>query len=173
MKKTIFIFALLISTPGFTQNSTIDNLVADFERNKVMTLTYIDAMPEDQFGFKPTEGVRTFAEQMLHLAQGTIRLSANGSGEVPVYADKNIEKEAAFQSKTEVRRIVTESFDFVIAGLQNMDAGTLDEAVIRGPFNVSRIGWIQKASEHMAHHRGQCAIYLRLKGITPPEYKLF
>jgi len=173
MKKIIFICAFVFSTLGFSQNTTIDNLVTDFERNKTMTLTYIDAMPEDQFDFKPTEGVRTFAEQMLHLAQGTIRLSANGSGEPPIYGDKNIEKEAAFQSKTEVKRLVTESFDFAIAGLQNMDDSKLEEAVERGPFNVSRIGWIQKASEHMVHHRGQCAIYLRLKGITPPDYKLF
>jgi len=24
---------------------------------------------------------------------------------------------------------------------------------------------------HMAHHRGQAEVYLRLKGITPPPYK--
>ncbi|MBT8185187.1 MAG: DinB family protein [Eudoraea sp.] len=173
MKKSILICALFVSALCTAQNAIIDNLITDFERNKAMTLTYIDAMPEDQFGFKPTDSVRTFAEQLLHLAQGTIRLSANGSGEVPLYADKNIEKEAAFQTKTEVRRIVTESFDFAIAGLQNMDPAMLDEAVVRGPFTVTRIGWIQKAGEHLVHHRGQCAIYLRLKGITPPQYKLF
>lgn len=173
MKKAVFICALLICASGFSQNTTIDKLIADFERNKAMTLTYIDAMPEDQFGFKPTDSVRSFAEQMLHGAQGTIRLSANGTGEAPIYADQNIEKEALYQSKTEVKRIVAESFDFVIAGLQNMDASTVDQTVERGPFNVSRIGWIQKAAEHQVHHRGQCAIYLRLKGITPPEYKLF
>ena len=173
MQKTILICAVLISTLGIAQNSSITNLIADFERNKTMTLSYIEAMPEDQFNFKPTDAVRSFAQQMLHLAQGTIRLSANGSGEAPIYSEKNLEEEAAFQSKSEVRRLVIESFDFAIAGLQNMDPAKIDEAVVRGPFNVSRIGWIQKAAEHLAHHRGQCAIYLRLKGITPPQYKLF
>jgi uncharacterized damage-inducible protein DinB len=173
MRKTIYIFALLISTLGIAQNTTIDNLVADFERGKTLSLAYIEAMPEDQFSFKPTEGSRSFAEQMLHGAQGTIGLAANGTGEVAIYKDMNIEKEAAFHTKSEVRRLVTESFDFAIAGIQNMDPSKLEEIVVRGPFTVSRLGWIQKANEHAGHHRGQCAIYLRLKGITPPDYKLF
>ena len=173
MKKTIYILTLLISAIGLSQNTTIDNLVADFERSKTMSLAYIEAMPEDQFGFKPTEGGRSFAEQMLHGAQGTIGLSANGTGEIAIYKDMNIEKEAAFHTKSEVRRLVSESFDFAIAGIQNMDASKLDEIVVRGPFKVSRLGWIQKANEHVGHHRGQAAIYLRLKGITPPQYQLF
>lgn len=173
MKKTIFLFVCLISTLAYTQNTTIDNLVADFERSKTMSLAYIDAMPEDQFGFKPSEGGRSFAEQMLHGAQGTIGLAANGTGEAPIYKGVNIEKEASFHTKSEVRRLVSESFDFAIAGIQNMDASKLDEVVERGPFKVTRLGWIQKANEHAGHHRGQCAIYLRLKSITPPEYKLF
>ncbi len=173
MKKIITSTLLLLGFITFAQNATLDNLVADFERSKAMSLEYIDAMPEDQYNFKPTEGVRTFAEQMLHGAQGTIGLAANGTGEAPIYGDINIEKEEGFQTKSEVRRIVAESFDFAIAGIQNMDPAKLDEVVVRGPYNVTRLGWIQKANEHVGHHRGQCAIYLRLKGITPPTYKLF
>jgi len=173
MKKTILLFSCLIGTLGFAQNATIDHLVADFERSKAMSLEYIEAMPEDQFNYKPTEGVRTFAAQMLHGAQGTIRLAANGTGEAPIYGDINIEQEASFQTKSEVRRIVAESFDFTIAGIQNMNPSKFDEVVVRGPYNVTRLGWIQKANEHVGHHRGQCAIYLRMQGITPPAYKLF
>jgi uncharacterized damage-inducible protein DinB len=32
---------------------------------------------------------------------------------------------------------------------------------------------LAKAFEHQTHHRGQCTIYLRLKGIAPPREKLF
>ncbi len=173
MKKTILLFSCLMGVLSYAQNATIDNLVADFERSKAMSLEYIDAMPEDQFNYKPTESVRTFAEQMLHGAQGTIGLAANGTGEAAIYGDVNIEQEASFQSKSEVRRIVAESFDFAIAGIQNMDPSKFEEVVVRGPYNVTRLGWIQKANEHVGHHRGQCAIYLRMKGITPPAYKLF
>jgi uncharacterized damage-inducible protein DinB len=173
MKKLILFFVCTTATVLSAQNATIDMLVADFERSKAMSLEYIDAMPEDQFNYKPTEGVRTFAAQMLHGAQGTIGLSANGTGEAAIYGETNIEQEASFQSKSEVRRIVAESFDFAITGIQNMDPSKLSEVVVRGPYKVTRLGWIQKANEHAGHHRGQCAIYLRMQGITPPAYKLF
>ena len=82
MKRILLSMALVVSSIPLlqAQNSTIDALVADYERAKAMTLAYIDAMPEDKYSFKPTDEVRTFSEQMLHLAQGTIGLSANGTG---------------------------------------------------------------------------------------------
>lgn len=176
MKRNIFLLLTLIGIGIFNapaQNATIDQLLADFERSKAMSLEYIEAMPEDKFDFKPTEGSRTFAAQMLHAAQGTIGLSANGTEEPRIYSDINLENEAAFQTKSEVRRIVTESFDFAIEGIKKMDPGLLDEVVVRGPYEVTRMGWLRKANEHAGHHRAQCAVYLRLQGITPPAYKLF
>ncbi|MBT8285284.1 MAG: DinB family protein [Flavobacteriaceae bacterium] len=173
MKKFLLLFTCMTVISITAQNTTIEGLVADFERSKAMSLEYIDAMPEDKFDFKPTESVRSFAAQMLHGAQGTIGLAANGTGEARIYSDINIEEQEAFHTKSEVRRIVEESFDFAINGIQNMDPAKFDEVVVRGPYNVTRLGWIQKANEHVGHHRGQCAIYLRLQGITPPAYKLF
>ncbi len=173
MKKFFLFFACLTVISGAAQNSTLKDLIADFERSKTMSLEYIEAMPEDKFNFKPSEGSRTFAAQMLHLAQGTIGLTSNGTGATPIYGDMNIEQEVAFHTKSEVRRLVTESFDFALENIKNMDPGLFDEIVVRGPFKVTRLGWIQKANEHAGHHRGQCAVYLRLQGITPPSYKLF
>jgi hypothetical protein len=37
---------------------------------------YIEAMPEDALGFKPTPEIRSFAEQMLHLAGGNYMFAA-------------------------------------------------------------------------------------------------
>ncbi|NJN43012.1 MAG: hypothetical protein HC811_13085 [Flammeovirgaceae bacterium] len=37
----------------------------------------------------------------------------------------------------------------------------------------SRAVGIGKAFEHQTHHRGQTTIYIRLKGIAPPNEKLF
>jgi uncharacterized damage-inducible protein DinB len=34
-----------------------------------------------------------------------------------------------------------------------------------------KIGAARVVMSHMAHHRGQAEVYLRLKGITPPEYQ--
>ncbi len=173
MKHFYLLFIGLIGLTATAQNPTIDNLVADFERGKALSLAYVDAMPEDKFSFKPTPEILSFAGQMLHTAMGTFGLSSNGSGAQNPYAGKNLMEDESLHSKTEVRRLLEESFDFAIAGVKSMDPAQFEEIVERGPFKVSRLGWIHKAKEHINHHRGQSAIYLRLAGVTPPQYKLF
>ncbi|MDH3710807.1 MAG: DinB family protein [Cyclobacteriaceae bacterium] len=172
--KTIFSVAVcFLSLNAMAQDATKDALIADYERSKAMTLAYIEAMPEDKFDFKPSPESMSFADQMLHIAQGTIGLSANGTGAERIYADVKLTEDPAFKTKGEVTRLVTEAMDFAIKGINEMDGTTFGEVVERGPFKVTRLGWIQKANEHTGHHRGQCASYLRQAGVTPPQYKLF
>ena len=169
-------YLLFICLGGFlatAQNSTIDHLVADFERGKALSLAYVDAMPEDQFNFKPTPETMSFAEQMLHTAMGTFGLSSNGSGTQNPYAGKNLMQDENMHSKAEVRRLLEESYDYAIAGIKGMDPAQFEEVVERGPFKVTRLGWMHKTKEHINHHRGQTAVYLRLAGVTPPQYQLF
>jgi uncharacterized damage-inducible protein DinB len=173
MKHFISLVLLFSLTTLLAQNPTAEALLADFERGKALSLAYIDAMPEEAFDFRPGEGSRSFAEQWLHVAQGMIGLSANGTGAEKIYPDQNLEKTPEFQSKPEVRRLVSESFDFAIAGIKNLDPSTYQEVVVRGPFKVTRVNWVRKAKEHTDHHRGQTAVYLRVKGIIPPQYQLF
>ena len=173
MKHLYLLFIFLIGSLATAQNPTIDNLVIDFERGKALSLAYVDAMPEDQFAFKPTPEIMSFAEQMLHTAMGTFGLSSNGSGAQNPYGGKNLMQDESMHSKAEVRRVLEESFDFAIAGVKSMDPAQFEEIIERGPFKVTRLGWIHKTKEHINHHRGQTAVYLRLAGVTPPQYQLF
>jgi uncharacterized damage-inducible protein DinB len=157
----------------FNSDSLRAALVKDWERARAYTKEYLDAMPEDGINFKATPDIRSFAEQMLHMAQGTIGLSANGTGRERIYAGKNLEKSDEFKNKAALTKVVMESYDFAIEGIKTMDVSKFDEIVKRGNFEVTKLGWIMKAFEHQTHHRGQCTIYLRLKGVTPPNEKLF
>ena len=172
MKNYLVLSLVLFISPIIAQNATIDHLVADFERGKALSLAYIEAMPEDQFDYKPDEEALSFASQMLHMAQGTAGLASNGTGADRLFAD-DLSADKANHSKSEVKRLTEESFDYVIRTVKEMDPATFDEVVERGPFKVTRLGWVQKAKEHLSHHRGQTAVYLRLVGVKPPQYKLF
>ncbi|MBW0163198.1 MAG: DinB family protein [Sediminibacterium sp.] len=180
MKKTIMISCILIffcSTVGIAQTVAPDSvkaqLIKDWERAKTYTAEYLAAMPADKYTAKPVEGIRSFAEQMLHLAQGSIGLSANGTGKTRIFPGYNMEKSATAQSKDSVSYYVNASYDFAIDGIKAMDANQLGELVKRGNLNESRLSWIMKGFEHQTHHRGQCTIYIRLQGVTPPNEKLF
>ena len=175
--KTLSTILLLTSAHALLSQDlaelTRQELIADWQRAKAFTLEYIEAIPEDQVNFKATPEVRSFAEQILHLSQGTIGLCSNGTGKEPIYKAVNLEKQEELKTKENLVMVATEAYDFAIAGVQEMDMSKAGEIVTRGPFNVTRIGWVNKAFEHQTHHRGQCTVYLRLAGVNPPAARLF
>lgn len=148
-------------------------LIKDWQRSKAYTQEYLDAMPADRYGYRPNDSVRTFAAQMLHLAQGNASLVANGTGTTSPFAGRSLERAAGASSRDSVVHYVNQSYDFVLSSLQAMPAATLGEKLKRGNLEESRLAYILKAYEHQGHHRGQTTIYLRMAGIRPPAEKLF
>ena len=158
---------------GLTNESVKAHLVADWERAKAYSKEYLDAMPEDGINFKPSPDVRSFSEQMLHMSQGTVGLITTGTGASSIFQGKALEKMDEYKNKSALTQVVLECYDFAIDALKNMDASKMDNVVKRGNFEVTQFAWLNKAFEHQTHHRAQTTIYLRLKGIKPPNEKLF
>ena len=162
-----------IIAQGLNNEVVKANMIVDWERAKIYTREYLDAMPEDGINFKPIPDLRSFAEQMLHMSQGTIGLVASGSGANPIYQGKVLEKSDEFKNKAALTKVVMECYDFAIQSIRNMDASKMDSIIKRGKYETDQFGWLNKAFEHQTHHRAQTTIYLRLKGIKPPNEKLF
>lgn len=161
-----------------TANPHVTHMIANWTRARDYTKEYLDAMPVDGVNFRPNEPsgkLRTFAEQMLHLAAANFSFASSGAGVPNPYQGKNIEKMEDFKkSKESLAKIVLESYDFVIAAVQKMDMSKADEKIkLFGQFETTRAGALEKGFEHQTHHRGQTTIYLRLKGVAPPQEKLF
>jgi uncharacterized damage-inducible protein DinB len=177
--KQLFISIALITAFSVTANAQLGEtlktqLIKDWERAKAYTIEYLDAMPADKYSFKAQDSVRSFAQQLLHLAQGNMGLSSNGTGKERLsWGARPLERTASAQSADSVRYFVIASYDFAIEGLKNMDVAKFEEKNKRGNFDETRLAWILKAFEHQGHHRGQTTIYIRLVGIKPPNEKLF
>jgi uncharacterized damage-inducible protein DinB len=56
----------------------------------------------------------------------------------------------------------------VISGLTEK---TATEEISMGRNKLAKWKTLLFCAEHIAHHRGQIVVYLRLNGITPPQYK--
>jgi len=144
-------------------------LIKDWERAKLYTDEYLATMPADKYDARAVDSIRSFAEQMLHLAAGNISLVSLGTSDTRIFPGFNMEKSAGAQNKDSVSYYVNASYDYAINGIKNMDAAKLTEYVR----NQFRFVWLMKAFEHQTHHRGQCTIYIRLQGIRPPNERLF
>jgi uncharacterized damage-inducible protein DinB len=151
----------------------IATLVADWTRARDYTKEYLDAMPEDGLGLKPTPDIRSFAEQMLHLANANFAFASTATGAANPQQGKNLEKMDEYKTKAGLTKIVMESYDFVINSVKGMDLKKMDEQVKFFGRDLTRAAALEKGFEHQTHHRGQTTIYLRLKGVKPPQEKLF
>jgi uncharacterized damage-inducible protein DinB len=148
-------------------------MVAEWQRAKTYTKAYLDAMPAGDYSFKPTPGIRSFAEQMLHLATDNYGFASFASGKPNPIGDTSLEKTVSATKET-TTKLAMDSYDFMISTLQNMTPDQMNEMVKRrNGQEISRANLFGKAFEHQTHHRGQTTIYLRLKAVTPPAEMLF
>ena len=152
---------------------TVAQLTAEWQRAKEYTKEYLDAMPEDGMGFKPTPEIRSFADQMLHLANANYNFAATASGKTNPMQGKKMEEMSELKTKTALTKAVMDSYDFMIDAVKGMSDAQLGEMVKMGPREMSREVMLAKAFEHQTHHRGQTTIYIRMKGVKPPNEKLF
>jgi uncharacterized damage-inducible protein DinB len=152
--------------------SEIEGLVREWTRARDYTKEYLDAMPEDGYAFKPTPDIRSFAEQMLHLTGGNFAFATRVFGATNPYAGKNPEQMNELKSKAACTKVVLESYDYVIAGLKGSSEAKLNEKAAFFGYNRPKRQILSMLFEHQTHHRGQTTIYLRLKGVKPPQEKL-
>ena len=150
-------------------------MLKDWKRSKVYTNDYLKTMPEDKFSFRAKDSIRSFSQQMIHLAQGTVNLMAASTGKkIPdIINRQTLEQMPSALTKDSVTYFVNLSYDYAIEALKEFNMAKSLEYVKRGNFNETRLAWMLKAYEHQAHHRGQTTIYIRLVGLKPPNEKLF
>ena len=150
-------------------------MIADWERAKAYTLEYLSAANDDVIAFKPTADMRTFGQQMLHLSEANYGLGSAASGTTSPVTFGQLEKASdSYKSKEALTQEVMKSYDFVISALKEFDESKMDEKItVFNRFEMTREAGFQKVFEHQTHHRGQTTVYLRLKGVTPPNEKLF
>lgn len=131
-----------------------------------------DAMPAQRYSFAPTngefKGVRSFAQQVKHVACANFAFFKEIQGETPPPDCLNGGPDQA-KTKVELMKYLRDSFayaDQVIPTINTKNA--LDP--VSGPYGGSstRLGIAVLAVWHASDHYGQIVEYLRMNEIVPP-----
>jgi uncharacterized damage-inducible protein DinB len=181
MKKKSVIFSILSFALFFTVSAQSLNseeikaqMIKEWERAKSYTDDYLNAMPADKYSFKAVDSIRSFAQQMLHLAQGNLFLMSNATDQAsPAFLKSDLEHSATAQNRDSVVYYVNASYDYCIDAVKNTDVNKWGEKKKMAGMEVTRFALMLKTFEHQTHHRGQTTIYIRLLGIRPPQERLF
>ncbi len=133
-----------------------------------------DAMPEDKYGFAPTngefKGVRTFAQQIKHVAAVNYIFGAAILEQKPPVNTGDESGPASMTSKADIMKFLKESFEYVHKAIATINEKNL-VATVKSPFgegSVTRLGLATSVSAHCFDHYGQMVEYLRMNGIVPP-----
>lgn len=154
-----------------TVTSVFDQGVSSLEREFVPAA---EAMPADKYSFAPTngdfKGVRTFAQQVKHVAATNFHLGAVVMGEKPpAEAGTGDNGPDSIQSKEQILKYLQDSFIYLHKAM-----GTLTEKNMLDPLkapwgqNTTRLNLAVLLLAHPMDHYGQMVEYLRMNNIIPP-----
>ncbi len=136
-----------------------------FDALAKLSLAVAEAMPADQYGFRPHPESMTFGELMSHIATTNYQFCAGLTDTTPPPFPSATTKDA-------VVKFLSDSFDYCSSVIPSLTDEQL-RAVHSSPDGRLPGREILLAMYiHVAHHRGQAEIYLRDKGIKPPPYRI-
>jgi uncharacterized damage-inducible protein DinB len=168
------LFPITVVMPLPAQQRLISQaaLIAVVENHKGAVLRYIDAAPDSMLGFRPTKGVRTFAEQIEHAAGSDAliaHLAITGSMKVPAMGDSAV----YLHNKAALKTYAAAAMDHTIQMLRGVTDAAMSEEIVQFGNKVTRGRALMELLDHFPWTLGQTVPYLRLNGVTPPEYSPF
>jgi len=142
-----------------------DMMVAALRRELAVTGRVIEAMPEQNFDYRPAPKSKAAGELAWHMAYGTIEM-LRGVADLKF----KMENEPAIPDKAEMLRIWMTQFP---AALERIEAMTPDQLTTPvdffGAFTQPVFTYLPIISNHFIHHRGQLTAYLRPMGGKVPS----
>ena len=170
-------FALLLAAPAAAQEPSVDlesirqMLINGFEQSKQMDLDFSEAMPESALRYAPTDGVRDFAQQIIHISDGN--MGTVGTAVVDAPAPSVGDTAVYLNDVKELQAALTRAYDWVIGTLRDIPAQELGAETELFGIELTKWRVYMFALTHAYWTRGQLIPYLRLNGVEPPRYRPF
>ena len=142
-------------------------LLEAWAMSEKITLITAGQMPADSFDFRYTPEAMSFADQWKHCCQFTVSQLTGRLGMANPYEARQL---PTVMTKPQVLAELQAMYAFVRQTITAVPDAKLQE---QDDYLGDRIpNWrlLYALENHIIHHRGQCMVYLRLKGVTPAGY---
>lgn len=146
-------------------------LSADVKRDYKSIRDYFiraaEKMPEENYGFKPSPDVRSFAEQVAHVADDQYNLCAPAKGETRKEAYTHLED--TLTKKADLVAALKDAFAYCDGAYDALTDAAGAENVKWGKGARTRFAMLNWNLWHTWEHYGNVVVYLRMKGLVPPS----
>jgi len=124
-----------------------------------------EKMPEAAYGFRPSPDVRSFGQQIAHVADDQYNLCAPALGETRKAAYTDIEN--TLSRKADLVPALKKAFAYCDVAYDALtDASGAEMALGRKRTRFAMLNW---NLWHTWEHYGNVVVYLRMNGLIPPS----
>jgi uncharacterized damage-inducible protein DinB len=167
---------LLLAAPLMAQSTIKDALAKHWKTAGEFTIAVANAMPDDTYSFRPSPEEMSFGQLMAHLASADQGACAVASGMPRPKVPEKLMAWSKSPEKVDVSKenavsYLKETFEFCDKAVAAMTPQLLDALAGPPARNMTGFEWLFGYFTHTAHHRAQAEVYLRVKGIKPPDYR--
>lgn len=157
------VIALPISAQEHDNNVYLGELIADFDEASDKINQLAGAIPAELYGWRPTEGVRSVSEALMHVVGANYYISGAlghaGPEETP---DESV------ADKDAVMAHLTASQEHVRQAVNTLASADLGETMQVFGQEMSRYRVLMIIAGHSHEHLGQMIAYARSNNIAPP-----
>jgi uncharacterized damage-inducible protein DinB len=130
-----------------------------------LSLAVAEAMPAEEYGFRPHPESMTFGQLMAHIAQTNYQFCTglNDTAD-PVFPDA--------RGRAAAVKFLSDSFEYCTGVIASTTEEQLQKTHSSPDGMLAGRDLLLALYIHVAHHRGQAEVYLRSRGIKPPRYRI-
>lgn len=152
-------FEVVMAEVAISKKQLLETIKGMYE----YSIELAELMPADKYDYKPIEDVFSFEEQVLHVANATNYFASVTFSESPPAQIQVTGKEEAVAA-------LKKTGMYLHKLLEDSSDDELREVLASGK---TRMQSLLLALNHLTHHRGMMIIYVRMQGITPPQYRAY
>lgn len=135
-----------------------------------VTISMVEAMPEEHIEFRPGAGIRSFPEQIVHIASVERAMALGAAGEGWEFETVGYSVED-FPGRTSLWNLLLQTRDEVVSLARTISFRRL-HSTIPTPwgFDATPAQLLILMRDHTNNHNGKLSVYLRLVGVEPPFF---
>jgi uncharacterized damage-inducible protein DinB len=149
---------------------TADEVLSTWQEAGRKVIAMAEDFPEAKYDFKPANGVRSFAEQLRHVAVSNEWFVHVSKGQ-RFREDDDATLAKKYPKRADVVAYLKKTFADAEAHIKSLgDAGM--KSTLKHPFEnrmMTQWAFWMRFVGHAGEHYGQLVVYYRLNGLVPPE----
>ncbi len=135
-------------------------------QNQGQVIQLAEAFSEEQYDWRPMEGVNSVGEALLHVAGGNYFIASKMG--FPPPEDVDMMNLGKITGKDNIIAALKKSNEFVLDKIEKVETSKFAEEVDFGFAKLNMLSGLLVIMEHNGEHKGQLIAYARSNEVKPP-----